>query len=286
MGLLAATVCDDGPFPWQPETPVAQRQALVDAARNALPAGATGPFGRWATDIGPAALCLLWPPQARRAGPGSGPPPNVPVLVLAGERDLRTPASNAASVAARFPQGRLLTVPGVGHSVLGADFSGCAENAVKTWLTGGVPPARCRRSPMLVNPIATLPASVSALRPVGAGGLRGRTLAAVSRTVREAAATWGLAITGFTPVRTIAGPFGGVIRSSGTTFTLSGYSAVPGVRVSGRLSLYRPPARLPLPARFVGSVRVTGAKAAHGRLTVGRSTLAGRLSGRKVRGPA
>src|SRR5438094_151655 len=109
--------------------PVSQRAALLAAARNALAPGATGPFGKWATDIGPAALCLLWPPQSRRPGVGSGPVPNVPVLVLAGERDLRTPASNAAAVAARFPQGHLLTAPGVGHSVLGADFTTCSGDA-------------------------------------------------------------------------------------------------------------------------------------------------------------
>jgi pimeloyl-ACP methyl ester carboxylesterase len=286
MGLLAATVCDDGPFPWQPETPLSQRQALLTAARNALAPGATGPFGKWATDIGPAALCLLWPPQARRPGIGSGPLPDIPVLVLAGERDLRTPASNAAAIAARFPQGHLLTVPGVGHSVLGADFTTCSGDAVKTWLNGGVPPARCPRSPMLVNPIGPFPTSFAALRPVGAAGVRGRTLAAVAKTVREAVGSWGLAVTGFTQARAIAGLYGGVIRSSGITFTLSRYSVVPGVQVSGSFHLYRAGTGLPLPARFIGSVRVSGAKAAHGSLTVGRSTLSGRLGGRRVRGPA
>jgi hypothetical protein len=286
MGLLAATVCDDGPFPWQPETPISQRRGLLDAARNALAPGATGPFGKWATDIGPAALCLLWPPQAPRPGIGSGPLPDIPVLVLAGERDLRTPASNAAAIAARFPQGHLLTVPGVGHSVLGADFTTCSGDAVKTWLNGGVPPTRCPRSPMLVNPIGPFPTSLASLRPVGAPGVRGRTLAAVGKTVREAVASWGLAVTGFTTARSIAGPYGGVIRSSGATFSLSRYSLVPGVQVSGSFHLYRPGTGLPLPARFVGSVRVGGAKAAHGSLTVGRSTLSGRLGGRRVRGPA
>src|ERR687887_375712 len=286
MGLLAATVCDDGPFPWQPETPISQRRGLLDAARNALAPGATGPFGKWATDIGPAALCLLWPPQARRPGIGSGPLPDVPVLVLSGERDLRTPASNAAAIAARFPQGRLLTVPGVGHSVLGADFTTCSGNAVKTWLNGLAPPTRCPRSPMLVNPIGAFPASFAALRPTGAAGVRGRTLAAVAKTVREAVGSWGLAVTGFTAARSIAGVYGGVIRSSGITFTLSRYSVVPGVQVSGSFHLYRAGTGLPLPARFVGSVRVTGAKAAHGSLTVGPSALTGRLSGRRVRGPA
>jgi pimeloyl-ACP methyl ester carboxylesterase len=286
MGLLAATVCDDGPFPWAPDTPVAQRQALYNAAVAALPPGSTGPFGKWATAMGPAALCLLWPAQPRSSVVGPGPLPNVPVLVLAGERDLRTPAADGAAVAARFPQGRFLSVPGVGHSVLGADFSGCAESAVKTWLAGGVPPSRCPRSPMLVNPIGAFPASVAALKPAGAPGLRGRTLAAVSKTVREAAATWGFAVTGFGDVRSIAGPYGGAIRPAGVGFVLSRYSVVPGLQVSGTLGLFRPPARLPIPVKFVGSVTVTGPKAAHGRLTVGRSKITGRLSGRAVRGPA
>src|SRR2546421_1429929 len=137
MGLFTATVCDDGPFPWAPETPLGQRPGLLAGARSALPKGSTGPFGIWATDLGPAPFCLRWPPQARRPGIGSGPLPNVPVLVFAGERDLRTPATNAAALAARFPQGRLVTVPGVGHSVLGTDFTGCPQTAVSLLLSGG-----------------------------------------------------------------------------------------------------------------------------------------------------
>jgi pimeloyl-ACP methyl ester carboxylesterase len=286
MGLFTATVCDDGPFPWAPETPLGQRSGLLAAARSALPAGSTGPFGIWATDLGPAPFCLLWPPQARRPGIGSGPLPNVPVLVFAGERDLRTPATNAAAIAARFPQGRLVTVPGVGHSVLGTDFTGCAQTAVSIWLSGGVPPSRCPRSPMLVNPIGAFPASFATLKPGPTGGVRGRTLAAVAKTVREATASWAFSLTGFTQVKAIAGLYGGTIRASGTSFVLKGYSTVAGVRISGSLHLYRPESRSPLPARFVGSVRVDGTKAAHGRLAVGASTLSGHLGGRQVHGPA
>jgi pimeloyl-ACP methyl ester carboxylesterase len=286
MGLFTATVCDDGPFPWAPETPLGQRPGLLAGARSALPKGSTGPFGIWATDLGPAPFCLRWPPQARRPGIGSGPLPNVPVLVFAGERDLRTPATNAAAIAARFPQGRLVTVPGVGHSVLGTDFTGCAQTAVSIWLSGGVPPSRCPRSPMLVNPIGAFPASFATLKPGRTGGVRGRTLAAVAKTVREAAASWAFSLTGFTQVQAIAGLYGGTIRASGTSFVLKGYSTVAGVRISGSLRLYRPEARSPLPARFVGSVRVDGTKAAHGRLAVGASTLSGRLGGRGVHGPA
>src|SRR5438067_6343325 len=284
MGLYTATVCDDGPFPWDPETPVAQRAALLAAARNALPRGSTGPFGLWATDLRPAAPCVTWPPQAPRPGIGSGPLPNVPVLVFAGERDLRTPVSNAAAIAARFPQGHLVTVPGVGHSVLGADLTRCAQDAVGTWLSGGVPPSRCPRSPMLVNPIGPIPASFTALSP--RGGVRGRTLAGVAKTVREAAASWAFAFTGFSTPHSIAGLYGGVVRTSGTTFTLKRYSLVPGLQVSGTFRLYQPDVGSALPARFVGSVRVLGPKAAHGSLSVGPSALVGRLGGRRVRGPA
>lgn len=281
-GLFAATVCDDGPFPWAPDTPVAQRSALLASARKALPRGSTGPFGLWATDLGPAAFCLTWPPQASRPGIGSGPLPNVPVLVFEGERDLRTPLANGAAIAAQFPQGHLVTVPGVGHSVLGTDLTNCAQNAVAAWLSGDIPPTRCSRSPLLVNPIGPFPSSFASL----GSRVRARTLAAVAKTVREAAAAWAFALTGFSGAHAIPGVYGGVIRTSGTTFKLTGYTLVPGVQVSGSLHLYRPEAGAAVPARFVGSVRVAGTKAAHGRLVIGPKTLSGLLGGRRVRGPA
>jgi pimeloyl-ACP methyl ester carboxylesterase len=281
-GLFAATVCDDGPFPWAPDTPLAQRAALLANARKALPSGSTGPFGLWATDLGPAAFCLTWPPQASRPGIGSGPLPNVPVLVFEGERDLRTPVSNGAAIAARFPQGHLVTVPGVGHSVLGTDLTNCAQNALATWLSGGIPPTRCDRSPLLVNPIGPIPTSFNSL----GSRVHGRTLVAVAKTLREAAASWAFALTGFSGAHSIPGLYAGALRISGTTFTLKRYVLVPGVQVSGTLRLFRPERGSVLPARFVGSVRVAGAKALHGQLAVGPKTLSGRLAGRLVRGPA
>ena len=139
----------------------------------------------------------------------------------------------------------------------------------------------------MIAPLAAFPASVAALAPAGAGGLRGRTIAATSRTVREAAATWGVAVTGFSSApRSLAGPFGGTIRISGPGFVLSRYSAVPGLELSGTLVIYRPTSGSTFPLRFVGSVRVGGPKAAHGRLGVGRTKLAGTLDGRAVSGPA
>ena len=41
----------------------------------------------------------------------------MPVLLLAGERDLSTPLSWARAEAAKAPDGELVIVPGAGHSV-------------------------------------------------------------------------------------------------------------------------------------------------------------------------
>ena len=49
VGLNAATSCADGHFPWDPAAPLADRPAKLAAAITALPAGALGPFGPWAT---------------------------------------------------------------------------------------------------------------------------------------------------------------------------------------------------------------------------------------------
>ena len=142
--LYAATVCRDGPFPWTPDTPVGARPALEQSAIAALPPGTFGPFGSWAAQLGNADFCLGWPSPAGGAALGTGPLPNVPMLALSGGFDMRTPTAGATSVVARFPQGRLLVVPGIGHSTLTADYSGCAELAVHTWMTGGVPAEHVR----------------------------------------------------------------------------------------------------------------------------------------------
>ena len=95
----------------------------------------------------------------------------------------------------------------------------------------------------------------------------------------------GHSFTGFSGAHAIPGLYGGSIRSSGTIFTLKRYSLVPGVQVSGSLQLYRPDTGAILPARFIGSLRVLGTKAAHGRLSVGPNALNGTLGGRRVHGP-
>src|SRR5262249_25618553 len=146
-GLFLATMCGDGRFPWQPNDELTTRQQALAAAVGGLSAGSTGPFGSWATAIGTADYCVFWPSPSGNAPLAAGPLPNVPVLELSGSLDMRTPTANAVSVVSQFPQGHVLVVPGVGHSVLTVDPSGCAENAVRLWLSGSAPPARCAPAP-------------------------------------------------------------------------------------------------------------------------------------------
>ena len=69
--------------------------------------------------------------------------PDVQVLLLEGEDDLRTPVEGAQRVAAQFPRAKLVVAPATGHSVLGSDASGCAEGRrSRTFFRNH---SRCRR---------------------------------------------------------------------------------------------------------------------------------------------
>ena len=110
-GLYLATTCQDGPFPWAPATPVAQRGAAISAAVAAQPPGAFGPFGPWAAAFGPASSCSAWPSPTGASPSAPGPLPDVPMLALSGGIDMRTPTADAVAVAGRFRQGRVLVDP-------------------------------------------------------------------------------------------------------------------------------------------------------------------------------
>jgi hypothetical protein len=272
LGLNVATTCADGEFPWSPSTPPGDRKTLLDAAVAALPQGALGPFGRWAARMGTAFYCELWPSPAGRTPLGAGPLPNVPVLAVSGGLDMRTPTTNAVDVLRHFPQGRLLVVPGVGHSVLGTDLSLCSQRAVRTWILGGAIPTSCPRVPALENPLGAFPR------------IRGRetprqTALVAAKAVREGEAAWLQAA--FASAKLIpAGLYGGKVvpSATGPAFTLVRYSILPGVRLSGKLS--RTGDGFPL--AFKGTVRVSGPAAAAGTIRVSRGAISGLLGGRRV----
>lgn len=274
--LYAATVCRDGTFPWDPNTPPDQRPALLQNAIATAPAGTFGPFGSWAAQFGNADFCIGWPSPTGDAPLGVGPLPDVPMLAVSGGYDMRTPTSGAASVAARFPQGHVLVVPGVGHSTTTADPSGCAINAVRGWIAGGTPPTSCPVTPPLVVPVPALPAP-GALHPKRLATAR-VTYAEVLDTVHDAQALW--LMTGGVSGQTVKLPglYGGSLTAGGRGFTLKNYSITRGVTVSGTVNF----TKFGPPLVFQGALTVTGSAASHGVLVLQGARLAGALGGKKV----
>jgi pimeloyl-ACP methyl ester carboxylesterase len=279
-----ATVCEESDLPWEHGTPAAQRASQARARVHALPVAAFAPFDA-ETALGSDALrlCEHWPAPRRSSTPRPALP-DVPVLVLAGGQDVRTPAEVAWSVAAKFPRAQTITVSGLGHSVAGTDMSGCALRATRRFLNRRPFSRNCPRSnqirPTHLDP-RTL-AQVPAAR--GTRGRAGRTVTAVRRSYQDAlrpffdlllevAASKPGAVASF---RYAAGGLrSGSYAFKGDRVDLRGLEYVPGVRVSGRL---RSVSMLP-----GGRLRVRGPAAARGNLRVRNGVMSGRLGGRRVR---
>ena len=275
VGLYAATTCADGQFPWDPNAPIADRPAEISSAVAALPAGSFGPFGDWAANLGTAVFCKEWPSPAGGAPLASGPYPNVPMLAVSGGLDFRTPTAGAASIVRQFPQGHLLVVPGVGHSVLTADLSFCSARAVRAWVSVGVvPPSTCPRVAPWEKPLGALPTKAPRRAPAA-------TLVAATKTLREAEATWLQLLATSSNLRP-AGIVGGSLRASATaaSFTMTSYAIAPGLKVSGKLTLVG----AAIPFRLKGTVHVTGAAATAGTLRINGLKVTGTLGGRHVSG--
>ena len=275
--VFYATTCNDGPFPWQPDTRIANRRAALAAAVAALPAAALGRFGSWAA-LASAEQCLAWPAPAGVDPVTTQPLPDVPALVLAGDRDVRTPPAEGAAAAALFPHGRLLVVPGIGHTVVGS--SACVDDAVRNWIRGRTPPARCPRVPLTVRPIGVLPRSVTSSKSLGpVDGLVGHTLGATVATLREAEAAW---LTSY-PSGWVVGLEHGLLHGENfDVFRYSAYSDVPGLAVSGSITFTVSRLGTLVPGSETGQVQVGGRSAAGGFLQIRNRRITGLLGGRHV----
>ena len=272
--LYLATLCEENPtFPWTRGASLSQRTKQLADAVDAAPAGTWGIFPK-SVGLGSfAGTCLGWN-TATAAAPVAGVLPNVPVLVLSGQADLRTPLEDAQQIVSRFPQGKLVQIPQVGHSVMTAEYGTCAKDAVATFLKGAViaacapvenpftPTTRAPRSLADVKKAASLPSKAGRTLNVLPA-----TLVDVRRAIIGEILTYGQVPT------TLGGLRGGSVKvKSQKQWTLRRYELVPGVQISGTY-------------RQNGSSTFTfsGAKAASGAVTLSKSGRAtGRLGGSKV----
>jgi hypothetical protein len=198
------------------------------------------------------------------------------MIAIDGGFDLRTPVANAVAVERLFPQGKLLVVPGVGHSVTTADVSGCSQNYVRSWINGTLnapKEAECARRVLpLLKIVGAFPR-----RPAHPGAAT--TLAIVGKTLRDAEATW-IDVFGSGPEY---GLFGGklIAAQNSPSFRLVRYSLAPGIAVTGKINF----STVGPPTTYKGTVRVSGAAAVAGKLTITKTgKISGTLGGRRVSG--
>lgn len=272
--LYLATLCEENPtFPWTRGAPVAQRAQELDRAIKAAPPGSWGIFPSAVATGGFAGTCLAW----NVATPAPAPPgalPNVPVLVLSGRADLRTPLEDARAIAARFPQATLVEVPKTGHSVLTSETGRCAELAVTAFLRFQ-PIAQCGSEPTPYNPTDRLPVTLADVpKARNLPSKAGRTLNAIPATITDARRQiiGEVLATGEVPT-SLGGLRGGSVRIlSETRWQLRSYELVRGVKVSGT---YR--------ANGSSTFAISGGNAATGVVRLSKSGRAtGRLGGVRI----
>ena len=137
QGLHDSTLCEDFPQPWGgPNVPVPRRLAVMRSAAAKLTPADVYPFDlATATGNGELVTCEHWPPVPLRVQAVREDLPNVPVLLLAGDRDLSTPLAWAQAEARHARQGRLVVVGGSGHSVQLRTANPAGRDALKRFLS-------------------------------------------------------------------------------------------------------------------------------------------------------
>jgi len=249
VARLLATGCIESLLPWAPDSPVASRtdavKAFVQQRTEAFaPFSPSVVLGSSLTNF-----CATWPPTPKPPAPPA-PAATTPVLILSGREDLRTPLESARRTLAQYPGGQLLAVPGVGHSVLGTDASGCARKGVIAFLRGR-PIAKCRRS-RAGGAAAYIPATLGKLRPYRLPGQPGRVVSAALATITGVSYDVISTATRDTP-----GLRGGYVHRKGTKVELHGVEWVKGVRVSGTLELIGPAGDLTIDGPLDGTLSYT-----------------------------
>jgi pimeloyl-ACP methyl ester carboxylesterase len=283
--LNVTSLCEDTRFPFGVAAPLEARPGPMGAAEAALDPNAVAPFSLSTVTMSSVGRsCILWPQTPTQPVGDPTTLPDVPVLVLSGDQDLRTPNEDAKATAARFPQANYVQVPGNGHDELGGDVTGCARQALTRFIAGRTVGDPCAGLTNLIDPLPVAPTRLTQVPPVrGTGGIPGRSALAALATVDDMTAVAvirlfnGQNALGYGGLR--GGYFTGSFASStGISTTLHGVVYVPGIHVSGHLHQRK----LDLPP--TGKLTVRGGRRGSGSLTLSSSgTVTGTIGGKTVR---
>jgi len=277
--LFATTSCEETPFPWQRSAQSSTRLSEALAALHAQPASIFYPFDpATAFNSGLIPDCARWP-DASTPQPPAGPLPNVPTLILSGTQDLRTPTSNARLVAALIPDAQVEVVPFTGHSVLGADLSGCAAAAVTAFFSGNAV-APCAATTNKFAPTPITPTRLAFVKaPRSLGGTPGQTLVAVLDTLvdlnRQVISATLQANQELPSGASFGGLRGGYARLSASAAMLRRFAFVPGVELTGTFPIKNGELQ-------AATIRIGGAQASPGSVHISSAfkRISGTLGGR------
>ena len=226
LSRFLATACLEAQLPWSPTSAPSTREAATAAYLKRLGSRPFAPFRpSLVNEAGASAECRKWPSTPVPEPPPAAAP-DVPVLVISGRDDIRTPFEGAQAVAAAFPHATVLAVPHVGHSVLTTDAEGCALAGAAAFLAGQ-PVAPCATKPFVPSG-AYFPAS-----------FRGSPAKAAENTVAAVRHDLDVARAGdeHPPTRfALRGLRGGGALVRRGAFELRNVSLFTGLRVSGKLS--------------------------------------------------
>jgi hypothetical protein len=248
--LYYAVACLDYPQLFDMSSPPSARPAQLDAQVAALPSDAVAPFTapEWLsldqyTEASTA--CMAWPSPQHAEAPvaANGPllPPSVRVLVLSGEFDSWTPGIDLDKVTAILGgTTRVVHFANSTHVVAVPDRNDCAAPIVRAFVTD--PSASldtsCAAAIPPVRAVGTFPQSLAQVTPPTSSA----TVPSVWLQLAGAAvATAGDALDRFamTSAQRDHGLHGGHVRATagGGRFTLQRDQFVPGVDVTGRVSV-------------------------------------------------
>jgi pimeloyl-ACP methyl ester carboxylesterase len=250
--LYMAVSCLDYPQLFPMTASPSSRLADLRANEATLPASTFAPFttAQWlAMDQNTENLtaCLDWPRPTAFQPPVPQSPPflprHLPVLILGGSLDTWTPPAGVPEVQAEIGgHSRFVELANETHVVGEGDSYGCAAKIIQGFVTDPGALARlnvsCAAAVPTVRAVGTFAGSLGAVAPVTVNS--GHPSAATRRLAAAAVLTAGDA---WTRYESITGNHdtglygGGVTAQHGDQLTLAGDELVPGVKISGTLTV-------------------------------------------------
>jgi pimeloyl-ACP methyl ester carboxylesterase len=274
--LYMAVSCLDYPqlFPMSASAPA--RLADLGAAEATLPASTFAPFttAQWlAMDQNTEnyTACLDWPAPTIAQAPITAAPPflpkHLPVLILGGSLDTWTPPAGVPEVQAEIGgDNRFVTFANETHVVGEGDSYGCASSIIQAFVTD---PAAlrslntsCAAAIPSIRAVGSYPGSLSSVIP--ASLTSGRASTTTLKLASAAVQTAGDAVARYESIGASpdAGLYAGsaTASASGDALTLTNDQLVPGVRVSGTVTIgaTNVTAELRVAAAGVAALRLAG----------------------------